>query len=503
MLKFIAKRLGISALVMLAASVMMFVLTINSGDPLADLRQNTGANAQNLIDTRIAIMHLNDPWYERYYSWLHNVFQGNFGLNRSGQSVNDLLGSAVGTSLSLVFASTLLAITAGIFFGVMTAVRQYSGFDYSLTLVAFTLYSLPSFVFAVLLKEYVAIRFNDWLAEPVVSFGVSIIVAAVIALIVAALFGGNMRRKAVTFGVMLAVGVGAFQYFSYTKWFAQPKLGWGFVLLVGLGAALLFASLFTGLSNRRALYCVGGNVLASVAVYFAMKEKLWEPTWGLMFGLLLVTIVLAVLIGFFLGGYARRSVIWASIWAAVAVFFAVVANYMAGYWAQYVELVGGRPIATIGSETPNFPAADHFWANFLDVFTHLLLPTLSLTLMSFAGYTRYTRSAMLEVLGQDYIRTARSKGLAEHTVITRHAFRNAMIPITTIVAADFAGLIGGAVITETVFGWKGMGQLFRTALSQVDPAPVMAFFVVTGGAAIIMNMVADILYAYIDPRIRR
>ena len=123
--------------------------------------------------------------------------------------------------------------------------------------------------------------------------------------------------------------------------------------------------------------------------------------------------------------------------------------------------------------------------------------------MSIASYTRYTRSSMLEVLGQDYIRTARAKGLPEHTVITRHAFRNAMLPLLTIIAFDFAGLIGGAVITETVFGWKGMGELFRTGLAQVDPAPVMAFFLVTGGAAVLMNMVADIMYAYVDPRIRR
>lgn len=139
----------------------------------------------------------------------------------------------------------------------------------------------------------------------------------------------------------------------------------------------------------------------------------------------------------------------------------------------------------------------------MDTSTHLILPTLSLTLMSIAGYTRYTRASMLEVLGQDYVRTARAKGLPEHTVMTRHAFRNALLPVTTIVAFDFASLIGGAVITEKVFGWKGMGELFETALRQVDPDPVMAFFLVTGGIAVLMNMFADIMYAYIDPRIRR
>jgi len=87
-------------------------------------------------------------------------------------------------------------------------------------------------------------------------------------------------------------------------------------------------------------------------------------------------------------------------------------------------------------------------------------------------------------------------------VISKHALRNALIPITTIVAFDFAGLIGGAVVTETVFGWKGMGAMFQEGLQRVDPGPVMAFYLVTGTAAVFMNMMADIAYAFLDPRIR-
>jgi peptide/nickel transport system permease protein len=109
---------------------------------------------------------------------------------------------------------------------------------------------------------------------------------------------------------------------------------------------------------------------------------------------------------------------------------------------------------------------------------------------------------MLEVMGQDYVRTARAKGLTERTVVLRHAFRNALIPVTTLMAFDFAGIVGGAVITERIFGWKGMGSLFNDALTLVDPNPVMAFFIVTGTAIVIFNMIADIMYAYLDPRIR-
>jgi peptide/nickel transport system permease protein len=109
---------------------------------------------------------------------------------------------------------------------------------------------------------------------------------------------------------------------------------------------------------------------------------------------------------------------------------------------------------------------------------------------------------MLEVMNQDYIRTARAKGLTQRTVIVRHALRNALIPIATIIALDIGALIGGAVITEYVFGWSGMGQLFQQGLEAVDPNPVMAFFVVTGLLAVVFNLIADLTYASLDPRIR-
>jgi peptide/nickel transport system permease protein len=109
---------------------------------------------------------------------------------------------------------------------------------------------------------------------------------------------------------------------------------------------------------------------------------------------------------------------------------------------------------------------------------------------------------MLEVLNQDYIRTARSKGLTERTVIMRHAFRNALIPLATVVAFDIAGLISGAVLTETVFAWKAMGRLFQDGLTNTDPNPVMAFFVVAAVIAVLANLLADIAYGALDPRIR-
>jgi peptide/nickel transport system permease protein len=175
-------------------------------------------------------------------------------------------------------------------------------------------------------------------------------------------------------------------------------------------------------------------------------------------------------------------------------------------WQSYVNssAIRGRPIPTVGSRAPRLDG--DFWITGIDTFTHLILPTTALILVSVASYSRYARASLLEVMNQDYIRTARSKGLTERTVIMRHAFRNALIPITTIVAFDVGGLIGGAVITERVFGRPGMGEMFVSALGTgsdpVDLNPVMAFFVVTAIAAVLANMLADLSYAALDPRIR-
>ena len=142
------------------------------------------------------------------------------------------------------------------------------------------------------------------------------------------------------------------------------------------------------------------------------------------------------------------------------------------------------------------------WVTGLDTFTHLLLPTVALLLISFASYTRYSRAGMLEVLNQDFIRTARAKGLPERTVVVRHAFRNMLIPITTLVAFDVGALLGGAIITEKVFAIPGMGSLFYAGLFRGDLNPVMAYFVIIAAMAILFNFLADLSYAALDPRVR-
>ena len=153
------------------------------------------------------------------------------------------------------------------------------------------------------------------------------------------------------------------------------------------------------------------------------------------------------------------------------------------------------------SVTPQL-AGSGYWVGTIDTYTHMVLPVTALALISLASYTRYSRASLLEVMNLDYIRTARAKGLPERAVVMRHAFRNALIPLATIIPLDLAGLFGGAVITETVFGWNGMGRLFVNALRDVSVNVLMAYFLVTALILLIGNLVADILYAVLDPRIR-
>lgn len=137
-----------------------------------------------------------------------------------------------------------------------------------------------------------------------------------------------------------------------------------------------------------------------------------------------------------------------------------------------------------------------------DYAIHLILPTAMLSLLSLAGWSRFMRSSMLEVLRQDYVRTARAKGLRERVVIVKHAARNALIPLITIVVFEIPGIFGGAIITETIFNYPGMGRLFIDALNKDDWPIVMAYLFISAILVVIATLVGDILYTIVDPRIR-
>ena len=138
----------------------------------------------------------------------------------------------------------------------------------------------------------------------------------------------------------------------------------------------------------------------------------------------------------------------------------------------------------------------------LDRMQHLALPVMTLLIISFALYSRYMRASMLDVINSDYVRTARAKGVSEWRVIMKHVFRNALIPLTTVAALNFGALIGGAIVTETVFSLDGFGFWFINALNSLDIYEMMAYIFITAVAVVVFNLIADILYGFLDPRIR-
>jgi peptide/nickel transport system permease protein len=138
----------------------------------------------------------------------------------------------------------------------------------------------------------------------------------------------------------------------------------------------------------------------------------------------------------------------------------------------------------------------------MDHFLHLLMPVSVLTFFNMAPWSRFVRSSMLEVMRQDYVRTARAKGLVERTVILKHALRNALIPFVTIVVLSLPQLFAGAIITETVFAWPGMGRLYFDALSRSDWNVALAFIFITALLTVIATLIGDLLYTVVDPRIK-
>ena len=139
---------------------------------------------------------------------------------------------------------------------------------------------------------------------------------------------------------------------------------------------------------------------------------------------------------------------------------------------------------------------------FGDALKHLILPGVTLGFVTLAVIARMMRASMLEVLGLDYVRTARAKGLEERVVINRHARRNALIPTTTVIGLSLGGLMGGAVLTETIFTWPGLGRWAADAIRSLDLAAVMGFVTLTALVYVLANLVVDVIYAYLDPRVR-
>lgn len=296
------------------------------------------------------------------------------------------------------------------------------------------------------------------------------------------------------------------------------------IIAIVVATALTVAIVRLLKSNWTGVYLLG---LWSVALYVAISNTTIKFNWGTSFQgggdvwdmifsragatfrLGFTALAIALIIGIPLGIYqAIRQYSFFDQLGTIGAFMAfstpifIIGVGLQIIMALYLEKwTGVKVFYVTGMNDPGYASMAPL-EKVIDTLQHLILPAVSIALISLAGYARFQRASMLEVLHSDYLRTAKAKGLPRRTVIVKHALRNAMIPIVTLVSLDIAFMIGGAIITESIFGWPGVGSLYITAIGTIDYPVVMAIVMIIGIGIVLMNVVADILYGVMDPRVR-
>ena len=258
MISYILRRLVTAVLILLGASFIVYLMTAASGDPLWDLYGNP--NAQQLIPARVEALNLDTPPVLRYFTLggaagclVPFADTCSLGVSRDGQEVTDLLAFAMTQTIMLVTVGTILAIVVGITLGIVSALRQYSGLDYGITFFTFLCFSLPSFWLAVLLKEIVAIQFNDFLQDPVMSMGTIALISLVAGAIWFLVSFGQMRTRLLMGLLGFAVTFGISYFVLATNWLNHPFLGIPLIALTGILVAVIATVLISGLGDTRAL----------------------------------------------------------------------------------------------------------------------------------------------------------------------------------------------------------------------------------------------------------
>ena len=242
---------------------------------------------------------------------------------------------------------------------------------------------------------------------------------------------------------------------------------------------------------------VQGNLGYSYNTHQPVLERIGQrlgPTLELMGAALLVSTLVGIVLGVLAAINAYS--IWDYLLGAVSLLGFSVPGFFVGLIALYIFAAQLQVLPAFGMST----GANQ--ASLSDNLYHLVLPATVLSVELMATLTRYTRSAVLEALHMDYVTTARAKGLANLTVIGQHMFRNALLPLITVISLRLPVLVGGAIVVETIFQWPGMGQLSVQAIQQRDYPVLMGLTIMISIIVLSANLLADVLYAYADPRIR-
>ncbi len=236
---------------------------------------------------------------------------------------------------------------------------------------------------------------------------------------------------------------------------------------------------------------LGQSIFLNMPVGAALLDRA-EPTFFLTILSLLIACIIALPVGIY-AAYRRGSFVDQAA-TTVAMLAASIPSFWLGLILMQFFAVRLNVFPVSGYGGPG--------SSFVDRMYHLILPAVALGLVSSALILRFTRASMLDVLGDDYIRTARAKGLIERRVVMKHAFKNALIPILTVIGLTAAVLISGAVVTETVFGLPGVGNLVVSAVLRRDYPVIQGALLVIAGLYVLINFIIDMLYLFVDPRVR-
>jgi peptide/nickel transport system permease protein len=243
----------------------------------------------------------------------------------------------------------------------------------------------------------------------------------------------------------------------------------------------------------------GYSTSNSMSVMDAIADRM-PATLSLMGSALIVSLVIGVAMGIYSALRPYSFVDYA------VTTFAFFGQSMPVFWfalmLQLVFAVHGFEAFGYRFALPSAGISDSDTFDLGDRLRHLVLPTVVLSLLYVAQWSRFMRSSMLEVVKTDYIRTASAKGLSQRAIVFKHAFKNALIPLVTVIALSMPMLVGGAVVTESIFAWPGMGRLFINALQQFDFALLMGYLMLTSLLVVFFNLVADVAYAWLDPRVK-
>ena len=240
----------------------------------------------------------------------------------------------------------------------------------------------------------------------------------------------------------------------------------------------------------------GTSIRSGKPVFELIRGRV-GPSVSLTVATEIVAVLVAIPLGV-LAAWKANSVVDRAVMVFAAVGFSVPI-----FWLGFI-LIWLFGLWAFGLDDPILPVAGYvkITDDFGEYVRHLILPSLSLGLVVIALIARMTRASVLEVLKEDYVRTARAKGMTEKTVLIRHALRNASLPILTVIGLGLAGLLSGAVVTESVFAIPGLGRLAVEAIATRDYPIIQAMIILIGSFYVFINLAVDILYAFLDPRIR-